>query len=153
MSGGRAVRTACLLAAALGAACADADVVTEAYATLDEARAAGALDRGWVPPGLPPGSYELREAHSLDSNRRWGLFNFPPAEGSALRALTGTESSVQGVDCAPPRRIEWWPVLLRESLQDERVRSAGLSTYAEAAGGLIFFVNWAQGRAYYCSRP
>ena len=127
--------------------------MTEAYATLDEARAAGAVDRGWVPAGLPAGSYELREAHSVDTNRRWGLFNFPPGEGEALRALTGAESSIQGIDCAPPRRIEWWPVLLRESLDDERVRSAGLRTYAQGAGGLIFFVNWAQGRAYYCSRP
>jgi len=145
-----------LLAAVAGGAgltgCRNVDVITESYASLAEAQAAGAVDRGWLPKGLPPGTRELRVAHDLDSNRRWGLFNFPPAEGDALRRQFGAELSFDGLSCRPPRRIEWWPVLLREQLDGERVRSTGLKGYAAARNDLIFAVNWAQGRAYYWSR-
>jgi hypothetical protein len=67
---------ACVLAIliAVTGACRDLDVVTEAYATLAEAQAAGAVDRGWLPRGLPPGTRDVRVAHDLDSSRRWGLF-------------------------------------------------------------------------------
>ena len=140
------------LGAAVPGACSDADVVTEAYATLAEARAAGAVDRGWIPRGLPEGTRELRSAHDLDSSRRWGLFNFPPGEDAALRTLLGAETSLDGLTCNPPRRIEWWPVLLRERLDGERIAATGLRGYAERGGDLIFAVNWAQGRAYYWSR-
>jgi hypothetical protein len=145
-----------LLAALAGGtgltSCRDADVVTESYASLAEAQAAGAVDRGWLPKELPPGTRELRVAHDLDSNRRWGLFNFPPAEGDALRRQMGAELSFEGLTCRPPRRIEWWPVLLRETLEHERIAATGLLGYAAKENDLIFAVNWAQGRAYYWSR-
>lgn len=141
-----------LLAAASAAACSDLDVVTASYRTLDEARDAGAIERGWVPEGLPEGTHELREAHDLDSNRRWGLFNFPPAQGDRLRALLETdEISLAGVTCGIPARIEWWPVLLRGRLDHEGIKSAGLTAYDARRGGLLFVVNWEQGRAYYWS--
>src|SRR6185503_2641526 len=98
------------------AACGNLDVVTDAYATLAEAQAAGAVERGWLPKGLPPGTRELRVAHDLDSTRRWGLFDFPPEEGQALRGLVGAELSFDGLTCTPPARIEWWPTLLRNQL-------------------------------------
>ncbi len=128
------------------------DVLTETYATLAEAQAAGAVDRGWLPRGLPPGTRELRLAHDLDSTRRWGLFNFPPEEGDALRALTGPEIPLDGLACNPPGRIEWWPVLLRQQLNGERIKATGLRGYAAKEGDLVLAVNWAQGRAYYWSR-
>jgi hypothetical protein len=133
-------------------ACRDLDVVTESYATLDEAIAAGAVERGWLPAGLPAGVFEIREAHDLDSARRWGVFNFPPGDNAGLRALFDREISVQGVVCHPPARIEWWPVLLRGPLDDAKVRATSLTAYAARQGELIFLVNWKQGRGYYCSR-
>ena len=69
-------------------------------------------------------------AHDVDSNRRWGLFNFPPEEGDALRALAGPEISFDGLECNPPGRIEWWPVLLRQRLDGERIKATGLRGYA-----------------------
>lgn len=133
-------------------ACRDLDVVTASYRTLAEARGAGAIDRGWVPEGLPEGTYELREAHDLDSNRRWGLFNFPPGQGDVLRALLRPdEISLAGVRCDIPSRIEWWPLLLRGRLDDERIRMTGLEAYRARRGELLFVVNWEQGRAYYWS--
>ena len=148
----RLLLSLCALAATAMAACADLDVVTESYGTLAEAEGEGAIARGWLPGGLPSGTRELRVAHDLDSNRRWGLFNFPPAEAEALRAIIGPEISLDGRRCSPPRRIEWWPVLLRDQLDGERIKSTGLRAYEGRAGDLIFAVNWAQGRAYYWSR-
>ena len=149
----RELVAACAAAATLSVgACRNIDVVTEAYATLAEAQAAGAVDRGWLPRGLPAGTTELRIAHDLDANRRWGLFNFPQAESAALRALVAAELSFDGLTCSPPGRIEWWPVLLRERLDGERIKATGLQGYAAKEGDLILAVNWAQGRAYYWSR-
>ena len=98
------------------------------------------------------GHRELRLAHDLDSSRRWGLFNFPPDEAEALRALVGPEISLDGLTCNPPRRIEWWPVLLREQLDGERIKATGVRGYAAEEGDLVLAVNWSQGRAYYWVR-
>lgn len=137
----------CLVLGSAG--CRDVEVVTASYATLAEAAAAGAVERGWVPRGLPPGTREIREAHDLDTSRRWGLFNFPPAEADALKALLDAELSLDGQRCDPPRRIEWWPVLLRGVLDGEQIRATGIRAYRAREGGLIVAVNWKQGRGYY----
>ena len=153
MSSIGAVVRVCALAIVMAiSGCRDVDVVTETYATLAEAQTAGAVDRGWLPRGLPPGTRELRVAHDLDSPRRWGLFDFPPDEGDRLRALLGEEIAFDGLTANPPRRIEWWPVLLREQLDGERIKATGVRGYAAKEGGLVFAVNWPQGRAYYWSR-
>lgn len=131
-------------------ACRDADVVTASYATLTEAEQAGAVERGWMPNGLPPGTHDIREAHDLDGNRRWGLFSFARHEAARLqRLLEPTEVSLDGQVSDAPRRIEWWPVLLRDRLDAERIRASGLRVYRSADGSLLFAVNWNQGRAYY----
>lgn len=152
MERGWIVLALAVLAAAVPAGCRDLDVVTGSYATLQEAEAAGAVERGWVPRGLPPGSHEIREAHDLDSNRRWGLFSFAAPDAEPLRSALGPEVSLAGQSCNPPRRIEWWPVLLRERLDPAQVAATGLRAYASREGDLIFAVNWNQRRAYYWTR-
>ena len=147
---GRARLLFCFLIAAAG--CRDLDVVTESYATLAEATADGAVARGYLPQGLPPGTHDIREAHDTQSARRWGLFDFPPGEADALRALLGPEMSLQGLHVDAPPRIEWWPILLRGSLNDDQIRATGARAYAAREGPLIFGVNWKQGRAYYWTR-
>lgn len=137
----------------LGAAgCRDSEVVTASYATLEEAEAAGAVRRGWVPRGLPPGTRDIREAHDPRSDRRWGLFNFPGDEAESLRALLGPEVPFGGQRASPPRRIEWWPIQLRGDLDEERLVATGLRAYPAREGHLIFAVHWSQGRAYYWTR-
>jgi hypothetical protein len=137
-------------ASALTSACRDLEVVTASYANLGDAHAA--IEAGWIPRGLPPGSHDLREAHDLDSNRHWGLFSFPQAEAEALRSLLSREEvPVGGLSCDLPARIEWWPVLLRGPLDESRVRDTGLKAYRSRAGSLVYLVNWSQGRAYYWS--
>ena len=135
---------------ALAASCRNVDVVTNSYATVAEARQAGAFDRGWMPQGLPAGAHDIREAHDLDSNRQWGLFSFPATEKSAMDTLLRPEEvPLDTLSCDVPGRIEWWPVLLRGRLDAERVRATGLRAYRAREQSLIVVVNWSQGRAYY----
>jgi len=78
------------------------------------------------------------------------LFNFPPQDAGALRAmLHADETTLAGVECDIPGRIEWWPVLLRGSVNAEQAKAAGLQSYRSRQGRLIVVVNWNQGRAYY----
>ena len=156
MSGLRLVATrglvATLVAGALSTACGDLDVVTAVYATRAEAEAGGAIAKGWVPAGVPPSTHDIREAHDADTNRRWGLFNFAPADGDALRAiLQSRQSDVEGLRCDIPGRIEWWPPMLRGALTAEKLKSSGLEAFPIRNGDLIVLVNWRQGRAYYWS--
>ena len=147
-----ALPLAALAFAIAASACRDLDVVTESYATMKEAIAAGAVERGWVPRELPAGAREIREAHDLDSNRRWGLFDFTRGDAETLRATLATEVSLAGQTCNPPRRIEWWPIVLRERLDAAQIAATGLRAYSARNGELIFAVNWNQGRAYYWTK-
>ena len=126
--------------------CRNNDVVTESYATMAEARAGGAD----IPAGVPEGAHDIRTASDARSRRRWGLFNFLAADADALRAmLQAEETSLAGVDCDIPGRIEWWPVLLRGRVNAEQAKAAGLQSYRSRQGDLVVVVNWKQGRAYY----
>lgn len=138
------------LASLVLSGCAGPAVHTASYATLAEARTAGAIDKGWVPADLPEGAYELRAAYAIDGWERWGLFNFRPADAGALRSVLASEEiTLAGTRMEIPGRIEWWPVILRGDLDAERIAATGLRAYHARAGGRIFGVNWDQGRAYY----
>ena len=135
---------------ALAAACSGINSQTNSFATLAEARQAGAIAQGRIPDGLPPGSHDLREAHVPGTRQRWGIVNFPEAEAGSLRALlTPEEVQLDGQRCEAPGRIEWWPVVLRGNLDGARIAATGIRGYRSKDGQLIFAVNWDQGRAYY----
>lgn len=129
-------------------ACTGVDAETSTFATLAEAQPA--IQQGWIPPGLPSSSYEIRAAYVPDGWERWGIINFPAAGAAELRGLLRLEEiSLAGLRCDVPGRIEWWPVQLRQQLDAERIASTGVKAYRSRSGALIFVVNWAQGRAYY----
>lgn len=130
-------------------ACAEINSQTASYGTLAEAASAGAITQGWVPDGLPAGAYEIRVGYVPDGPERWGLFNFPPGEGDALKGILGDEIDLDGLGVTVPARIEWWPVALRRTLDGESLRLTGLRGYRSRAGGFIVAVNWNQGRGYY----
>jgi hypothetical protein len=130
--------------------CAGIKSQTNAYATLSEARRAGAITNGWIPEGLPAGAHDLREGHVPGTSQRWGLFEYPPAEDGMLRALVSPdEIRADGLRCDIPARIEWWPRVLREPIDGSRLASTGTRLYRSRTGDLMFAVNWNQGRAYY----
>jgi len=135
---------------AAGLACSGVNSKTNTFATLADARAAGAVAQGWVPEGIPSQSHDLREAHIPNSTKRWGLFEYPPSEEAALRALLqSAEITLDGQHCDIPARVEWWPLVLRGDLDAARISATGLRAYRSKREDLIFAVNWRQARAYY----
>lgn len=136
--------------AASAAACSGINSQTHSYATLAEARQAGAVGHGRIPDGLPPGTYDIREAYVPQTSQRWGVINFPPAESDTLRALLQPDEwSLKGQRADAPGRIEWWPIAFRGEIDAERVAQTGIRAYRTRQDGLVFAVNWNQGRAYY----
>jgi hypothetical protein len=136
------------LISVLIAGCSGIELQTGVYQSVDEARAAGAIERGWVPDGLPGSAADLREGHLRDG-RRWGTFSFDVSESAALKKLVGDEITTGPVTCDPPGRLEWWPHILRSPIDLPGVASTGLRLYRGRDPQLTFAVNWAQGRAYY----
>jgi hypothetical protein len=141
---------ALMLTCVLVEGCSDLEVVTNTYATADEARAA--VERGWIPAILPTGAHDIREAHDNAGPRRWGLFSFRDEDAGFLRSRLGDEVDLSGIRADAPPRIEWWPILLRGTLEGERLTSTGLKGYPVSGQQLIVAVNWNQRRAYYWSR-
>ena len=62
--------------AALMCSCAEG-VLDATYATRADAAAAGAIERGWIPPWVPPEAFALHEVHSVDSNESALAFSLP----------------------------------------------------------------------------
>jgi hypothetical protein len=143
-------RTLIVAALLVGVAACGRAVQTASFATFAEARQSGAVERGWVPAVLPAEAFELRAAYDTRGSQRWGLFNFRPDDGDALRAIVEPqEISLAGTVMDIPARIEWWPVQLRGTLDAERISATGLRAYRARSEPLVIAVNWKQGRAYY----
>lgn len=143
---------AVMIALAAASACSGINAQTNSFATLAEARQAGAIAKGWIPEGLPAGSHDIREAHVPGTHERWGIIDFPQSEEASLRALLQPdEISLDGQRCEIPGRIEWWPLMLRGTLDGARLSATGIRAYRAKTGGLMFAVNWSQGRAYFWS--
>ena len=54
------------------------------YATAEEARADGALERGWIPEILPRDAHAIREVHDIATNLSWCCFSTEPIEDACL---------------------------------------------------------------------
>ena len=135
---------------AVASACSGITSQTNSFASLAEARQAGAITNGWIPEGLPPGSHDIREGHVPGTSQRWGLFEYPQAEEAVLRELLQPdEIPGDGQQCDVPSRIEWWPLVLRGQLDGNRLAATGVRIYPAKGSDLLFAVNWKQGRAYY----
>jgi hypothetical protein len=147
------VRTRLAIAAAVLAAiaaCSGVRSESDTFATVQEARAAGAIDRGWVPEGLPESATDLRDGHE-PSGTHWGRFSFPPDQAEALRAIVGAELTSSVPPCDPPGRFEWWPRMLRTPINLETAHLTGLRFYTSRDGRRTFAINWNQGQGYYWS--
>jgi hypothetical protein len=143
-----AVAILAVLALSVLGGCSDLRVKEGIYTTLDEATAAGAIQAGWVPAGLPASTGDLREGH-LPDGRHWGVFTFAPRDADAVRALLGSEITSGTISCDAPGRLEWWPRILHSPIDVTGVGSTGFRLYHDRGGSAIFAVNWGQGRAYY----
>lgn len=74
------------------------EVVEERYATWEEARLAGAVEEGWIPPFVPRSATDLRDLHDIDSNLQILRFQAPTED---LEAMVGPMTVVEGVDLPP----------------------------------------------------
>jgi hypothetical protein len=128
--------------------CAGIQTETGVYATVAEARADGAIERGWVPEGVPASATDLRVAHRAEK-QHWGVFVFPAGEDEAVRALVGAEITGTVPECDPPGRLEWWPRILRTPMDLSQLQSTGLRLYRGRDDRVTYAVNWRQGRAFY----
>ncbi len=54
------------------------DWVRTEFATLEDAKAAKAFERGWLPPTLPDGTTNIVEVNDIESNVGQGSFHAPP---------------------------------------------------------------------------
>jgi hypothetical protein len=143
-------RALAIAASVMLGGCSSINAQTNVFATLAEARDAGAIRRGWVPDGLPPGTYDIHEAHVPGTTERWGIFNFPQSEAAGLQAVLQPEPlALAGARADAPARIEWWPIVLRGDINSDTLQAAGIQAYRARTGNLTMAVNWKQGRAYY----
>lgn len=60
--------------------------VTSRYATLEDAKADGLFERGWLPDVLPSSTIRIRTENDLDINVSEGEFSFDSADATALFA-------------------------------------------------------------------
>jgi hypothetical protein len=152
MDAHRMIRSAAALALLLPTVSCS-DVRVGVYASVDEARREGAIAKGWVPEGLPPSAADIREAHDLDTNKRWVAFTFPAAEAPALRALIDRAEIERGpVVCDAPARFESWPRLLRTPVDVDQMRALGFRLYRGRDAMSMWAIHWPQGKAF-CWTP
>jgi hypothetical protein len=101
-----------------------------AFADLKEARASGAVDRGWVPGQLPESATDLRELHDTDTNEVWGTFRLPATEHLSSITLTRVEASrITGHAVRSPR-ASWWPEMLTGNLDERALEQRGIEFYS-----------------------
>ena len=87
------------------------------YASAADARADGALERGWIPAILPSDAHAIREVHDVDTNLTWGCFSTGDVE--EVRALLARLKAqrTQGPIGPRPREwfreFSWWPEAMR----------------------------------------
>ena len=84
------------------------DTVSDAtFAAAREARDAGYIENGWIPPWLPDNATDIREAHDLDTNVSMLAFSLPPPTAASL---PDTCHAIEHAQTLPaPLQRPWWP--------------------------------------------
>jgi hypothetical protein len=77
------------------------------YADAAAARAARAMDRGWIPDWVPTTARAIHEVHDIDTNQSLLAFSFDPADIPNV-AQSCAQVSRQELKPAPFDR-SWWP--------------------------------------------
>ena len=66
--------------------CLYSDEISRSYATLADARED--IEKGWIPPCLPPSTHHISDSHNLDTNIGEGSFRFTPGDLASFQACT-----------------------------------------------------------------
>jgi hypothetical protein len=125
-----------------------------AFANVKEARASGAVARGWVPNDLPESASDLRELHDLDTNEVWGTFRLPSSEQAPAITLAPVETSkISGHSVRSPR-ASWWPARLSGNLDGRVLEKDGFEVYATPAPFEFWIaVDRNRGRGFFWASP
>ena len=83
--------------------CLPGETPEQAYTGYDEAKADGAIGRGWIPEGLPETAVDIREKHNLDNNASILVFD----AGESFTLPEGCDTATE----APKASLSagWWP--------------------------------------------
>ena len=94
------------------------DIQQATYESVDQARAAGAIERGWIPSFLPPSAVRIEEHHSIDTSRGWVRFHAPWRDLAAIGDMNRriNAASFKATDLVVPDRPSDWPQELRRPL-------------------------------------
>ncbi len=46
------------------------------FTSLEQIKESGLIERGWLPPFLPPSIVQIEESHDIDTNRVWASFKY-----------------------------------------------------------------------------
>lgn len=125
------------------------DQLGASYASLAEARQAGAIQRGWLPALLPESSRNITETHNIDTNQTWCMFEFAPEDAERLqeRVTALDDAAVRGVYVRPPG-VAWWPGELEGTLSPSALAAGGLRLY-RADRAAVIAIDWKARRAYF----
>ena len=116
------------------------EVVVDHYGTLDEARADGLFERGWLPDLLPASTTAIRTSNDLDLNRSTGRFCVAPRDVAAFTARLRA-----GAPAAAP--IAALPAVVARYAQD----GFAAHTHEGEAATWVFFCKAATGECQYLS--
>jgi len=137
-------------------ACTVYETPVEEYSSLAEARAAGAIERGWIPDFLPPNATHLREVHEIDSIERWLAFMAPLPElramASKLAPLSYEDARRTAVGRSWVVGGDWPPELSKRFWHTPRSTSL-LSYHVNKAERYCIAIEWRTGRAWGWSCP
>lgn len=83
------------------------EVQESAYATLAEAKADGAMQRGWIPEWVPDSAVDIREIHDLDINHSALSLRFTP--NAPWNVPKDCEKIIPSSAGKPTMRLSSWP--------------------------------------------
>lgn len=109
------------------------------FATINEARAAGELEKGWLPSFLPEDAVAIKVINNTDNKSALVSFGYAKdIDMSACRELPLSEAALPA-----ERVVLWWP----DELTQKGMKEAGYSLYGCDDGQAA--VNAAKKEAYF----
>ncbi len=56
------------------------------FATFEEMKEAGLIQKGWLPDYFPKSATNIREGHNIDTNRVWATFKYESSDLQSIEA-------------------------------------------------------------------
>ena len=131
------------------------DVKDERFATWTDARQAGAIERGWIPPFVPASARDISDTHNLDTNEQMLTFIVPPEAVKPMLESITPRTELKGAAAIKAfAAVEWNESAAKEAeaiLLCTRTNSGGLvANHRTGEAVYVSPVEWAR---EHCTRP